>query len=106
MAQLPPYAQRTRRPFQPDPVRYRRQPLRHPQYRIPLVPLITGTMLPRRRHQAPFLIPGCWIAPADMISARDEHDLLLFPHPRRRRRACRFGSRLADRQFRHSRHPA
>nr|WP_245317548.1 hypothetical protein [Rhizobium sp. N122] len=42
MAQLPPYAQRTRRPFEPDPVRYRRQPLRHPQYRIPLFPLIAG----------------------------------------------------------------
>ncbi|MDX6000521.1 hypothetical protein QA638_09125 [Rhizobium leguminosarum] len=51
MAQLPSYAQRTRRPFQPDPVRYRRQPLRHPQYCIPLVPLIASTMLPRRRHE-------------------------------------------------------
>ncbi|UIK13063.1 hypothetical protein LZK80_11190 [Rhizobium leguminosarum] len=118
MAQLPSYAQRTRRPFQPDPVRYRRQPLRHPQYCIPLVPLIASTMLQDGATKAPFLIPGywatkapflipgCWIAPADMISAQDEHDLLLFPHPRRRRRACRFGSRLADRQFRRSGHPA
>nr|WP_245309857.1 MULTISPECIES: hypothetical protein [unclassified Rhizobium] len=40
LAQLPPYAQRARQPLQPDPVRHRRQPLRHPQYRIPLVPLI------------------------------------------------------------------
>ncbi|MDC9812538.1 hypothetical protein PO862_07870 [Rhizobium binxianense] len=106
MAQLPPYAQRTRRPFQPDPVRHRRQPLRHPQYRVPLVPLIASAMLPRRRLGAPFLIPGCWIAPVDMISARNEHDVLLLPHPRRRRRACRFGSRLADRQFRRSRYSA
>nr|WP_244471307.1 MULTISPECIES: hypothetical protein [Rhizobium] len=47
LAQLPPYAQRTRRPFEPDPVRYRRQPLRHPQYRIPLVSLISRPLTAR-----------------------------------------------------------
>nr|WP_245424992.1 hypothetical protein [Rhizobium sp. M10] len=30
LAQLPPYTQRTRQPVEPDLVRHRRQPLRHP----------------------------------------------------------------------------
>nr|WP_237358082.1 hypothetical protein [Rhizobium phaseoli] len=60
LAQLPPYTQRTWQPVEPDPVRHRRQPLRHPQYRIPLVPLIAGNRhdASRRRLRAPFLIPG------------------------------------------------
>nr|WP_237357427.1 glycoside hydrolase [Rhizobium phaseoli] len=60
LAQLPPYTQRTWQPVEPDPVRHRRQPLRHPQYRIPLVPLIavTSTMLQDGAIRAPFLIPG------------------------------------------------
>nr|WP_246723173.1 hypothetical protein [Rhizobium aethiopicum] len=110
LAQLSSYNQRTRQPVEPDPVRYRRQPLRHPQHRIPLFPLVadlvTGTMLQDGAIRAPFLIPGCWIAPADMISARNEHYLLLLPYPRRRRRARRFGSRVADRQCGRSRHSA
>nr|WP_247750659.1 MULTISPECIES: hypothetical protein [unclassified Rhizobium] len=43
---LPPHTERTRQPVEPDSLRHRHQPLRNPQHRQPLVPLIVyGTFL-------------------------------------------------------------
>nr|WP_246663433.1 hypothetical protein [Rhizobium sp. WL3] len=60
MDELPPHDERTGQPFFPDPERHRRHPLRNPQHRCTLLPLIGSCVQqPVKRHRmVPFLIPA------------------------------------------------
>nr|WP_246745822.1 hypothetical protein [Ciceribacter sp. L1K22] len=56
--QLPSYHVRAGQPVEPGPVGYRHHPLRHPQHRFPLLPLIGSRQrgYSKRHRKVPFLI--------------------------------------------------
>nr|WP_244655145.1 hypothetical protein [Rhizobium lusitanum] len=76
MDQLPPHSERTRQPFEPDPVGHRRQPLRDSRHRFPLLPLIDTDRVDcfKTAPSAPFLIPALFLisafAQSNWIAAR------------------------------------